>query len=168
MHLPCGSWNVRLVVTMFESLPSIWNFPQYWNHIRFWESRVRFAYKLQNLFSFFCCEFAGNHKLAFEWWYKRTLVCQFRVNCRLNNSLLPVVCGYHGKKLKRKQCVLKKLNTQERSQLSIYYSLYGYQVMIGFLCSIFWSIEVVLKHTIENEFWILNIKGIVMPALSHG
>ncbi len=164
MHLPCGSWNVRLVVAMFESLPSLWNFPQYWNHVGFWESRVRFAYKLQNFFPFFCCEFAGKNKLAFEWRYKRTLMCQFR----LNNSLSPMVSGYHGKKLKRKQCVLKNLNTHERPQLSIYYSLYGYQVMIGFLCSIFRSIEVVLKYAIENEFWILNIKGIVMSALSHG
>jgi hypothetical protein len=70
--------------------------------------------------SFFCCEFAGKHKLAFEWWYERTLMCQFR----LNNSRLPVVSGYHGKKLKRKQCVFKNLNTHERSQLSILLTLW--------------------------------------------
>jgi hypothetical protein len=66
---------------------------------------------------------------------------------------LPVVSGYHGKKLKRKQCVLKNLNTHERSQLSILLTLW--------LSSYDWiSMLNLLKHWSSTKIyywkWVLN------------
>ncbi len=164
MHLPCGSWNVRLVLAMFESLPSLWNFPQYWNHVGFWESRVRFAYKLQNYFCFFSAvSLLVSTSLHLSGGTREPLC----VSSGWTIRYCPWSVGIMGKNSKESS-VFWKISILMRGFSYLYYLLYGYQVMIGFLCSIFWSIELVLKYTIENEFWILNIKGIVLSALSHG